>query len=238
MTVLSPPWPPPVESFVRRAKSNAKIFTSPINGASQAAAAVGNRYEFDVRTYALDDRRMGAWGAFLDDVTDKMVTFYWNTYPKARPLAYPQGLDATITCDRTDITCDITTITCDNASPWGSPTVTTDGQTGRSLGITGLTANALFYSGDYFAFENGSYREMHRITADVTADGSGNATFTFTPPIRISPSASTEILLDGHTPAPNKRMACEVVAVDGGQAAEEISGFQIRTNPRFVELPR
>lgn len=56
------------------------------------------------------------------------------------------------------------------------------GQTGSSIDLDGATANVtnFFKAGDYLSFNN----ELHIVTEDVDADGTGSLTVSIAPPIR------------------------------------------------------
>lgn len=83
----------------------------------------------------------------------------------------------------------------------GSPTVNNDSaspselQTGSSLICKGFTAGATVKKGDLFNI--GSAGELKMVTADGTADGSGNLTLSFEPPIRSSPAHATALVSSG-----------------------------------------
>lgn len=67
----------------------------------------------------------------------------------------------------------------------GTPLVNGASQTGTSLITDGWTAGiTALKAGDYFGV-NG---ELKMVTADATADGSGNATISFEPPLRAAPA--------------------------------------------------
>jgi hypothetical protein len=66
----------------------------------------------------------------------------------------------------------------------GTPLVNGGSQTGASLITDGWSAGATLLQGDFFSV-NG---ELKMATADCTADGSGNMTITFEPPLRASPA--------------------------------------------------
>ena len=215
-----PPWPPPVASVTYRLRSNTSYFRSPLTGATQVTTKPGGRWEFDVQLMEMDDIILRQWIAFLAYVQEEGLTFYWNHYPKARPYAYPQGTDA------------------GGTPPWGSPVVNGASQSGRTLVVSGLAAGATFYMGDALAFDNGIYREMHEIKADVTADGTGAATFPITPAIRTSPPNGNPILFDGHATDPTKRCACEVIFADPAQAAVQLRNFQMDAAFKLIEMTR
>jgi hypothetical protein len=71
-------------------------------------------------------------------------------------------------------------------------TVNGASQTGNSINTSGWTASqtGALLVGDYIQFVN---NELKIVTADVTADGSGDATITFEPPIRTIPGDGNTI---------------------------------------------
>lgn len=78
----------------------------------------------------------------------------------------------------------------------GSPWVKGAGQTGATLNTKFWTPGqtGVLKAGDYIAWNTPSgWRELHQVTADVNADGSGDASIPITPVIRESP-ANNQIL--------------------------------------------
>jgi hypothetical protein len=73
----------------------------------------------------------------------------------------------------------------------GTPLVKGASQTGTSLAIDGLAAGATLLAGDFF--EVGG--ELKIVTATATANGSGEATVSFEPPLRASPADNAAITL-------------------------------------------
>lgn len=73
----------------------------------------------------------------------------------------------------------------------GTPLVAGAGQTGTTLAIDGLAAGVTLLAGDYFGV-NG---ELKMVVADATANGSGQMSVTFEPPLRASPADNTAITL-------------------------------------------
>jgi len=64
------------------------------------------------------------------------------------------------------------------------------GQTGRSLVTDGWPASTTILSaGEFVTVGN----QLLQLTADVTSDGSGNATISFEPPIRSAPADNAQI---------------------------------------------
>lgn len=77
----------------------------------------------------------------------------------------------------------------------GTPLVKGAGQTGTTLAIDGVTAGTTLLAGDYFAV-NG---ELKMVVADATADGTGQMTLTFEPPLRAAPADNAAITTDKPT---------------------------------------
>ena len=71
----------------------------------------------------------------------------------------------------------------------GTPLVNGASQTGASLITDGWSAGVTLLKGDFFSANS----ELKMATADCTADGSGNMTITFEPPLRSAPSDNAAI---------------------------------------------
>lgn len=94
----------------------------------------------------------------------------------------------------------------------GTPLVKNGSQVGSTLTTDGWPNSTLVLKkGDYFTV-NGEYK---MITADVTSDGSGNATLTFKPNLRSSPADNAPITTTGPT--------CIMRLVDDDQAAWDVN---------------
>lgn len=90
----------------------------------------------------------------------------------------------------------------------GTPLVKGGSQTGISLLIDGCTPNTLFlHAGDPFGV-NG---ELKRLTADATANGSGEVTLYFEPYLRSSPPDSAPITVI--------RPTCTMILTDDNQGS-------------------
>lgn len=68
----------------------------------------------------------------------------------------------------------------------GSPVVDGAGQSGKSLDITGLTPAYAFKEGYWLSIEDASGQHyLHNCRSNVVADGSGDATISITPALRV-----------------------------------------------------
>ncbi len=74
-------------------------------------------------------------------------------------------------------------------------TVNGAGQTGYALNITGATIGATLLAGDYFTVGN----ELKMITADATANGSGQMALAFVPALRVSPAGGAAVTITAPT---------------------------------------
>ena len=83
----------------------------------------------------------------------------------------------------------------------GTPLVKGASQTGTSLLTDGWSFSTarILRKGDHVAFQGGSRRELHLVTADVASDGSGNATIPLEPPIRSAPADNAAIIVTAPT---------------------------------------
>ena len=71
----------------------------------------------------------------------------------------------------------------------GTPVVNGAGQTGNTLNVSGLTPSvASFRAGDFFSLGTDDTTRLYQVTANVTADGSGNAAVLIVPKLRSSPA--------------------------------------------------
>lgn len=219
MSTQSPPWPPPISGQTYRFAANTGTWQSPVTGKRQGVARLGGKWEFDVSFAILDDARSAQWRAFMVNCSDQFLPFYWGLYPKGLPRNYATGWDV-------------------GTPAWGSaPVIDTASQTGWSVKVKSLSAGAVLLAGDGIAFNNGTFRELHYVTADVTADGSGKATVSIAPQIQISPADAATVYLDGNCADVTKRCATEVIFADSKQAAIALSGFQVTASIKLVQFP-
>lgn len=77
----------------------------------------------------------------------------------------------------------------------GTPLVKGASQTGTTLAIDGCTVGATLLVGDFFAV-NG---ELKMVVADATADGAGEMSLTFEPPLRSAPADNAALTLSSPT---------------------------------------
>lgn len=143
----------------------------------------GSRWRLDVTLPAMDRRQMADWQAFFLQLEGSVNTFY--------------GFDPDAKNPRGNVT-------------GSTPLVKNGSQTGSSLTTDGWAASTLVLkAGDYFSVNS----ELKMVTADVTSDGSGNATVNFKPALRNSPSDNAPLTVRDAT--------CTMILVDDMQAMWE-----------------
>jgi len=147
---------------------NTQINVSPLSGSVQTVEIPGARWVAELSFADLEPAEVRLLAAFIAQLRGASGRFY------LRDLSHPTPL----------------------GSPLGSiPVVQGAGQTGTSLTTSGWTANTvgLLKAGDYIEIEG---NELKILTADVTSDINGDATITFSPPLRNSPSDLSAINID------------------------------------------
>lgn len=104
----------------------------------------------------------------------------------------------------------------------GTPRVNGASQTGRSIITDGWTAgSAIYKAGDWIQFDGDD--KVYMVTADATADGSGNATISIFPSLRRSPNDNASVITD---PYFTVTLASDITAVDISQCLHSI-GFTV-----------
>jgi hypothetical protein len=214
MSAISPAWPPSSTTLKWGLESNTGTFTSPLTKKTQMIARQGSRWHCTNELAYLNEDNARDWEGFFWLAQDGGYSFYWNRYPfNIQAKAYPNGISDSdqLTCDSDEITCDDTSTTCDAAYFFGEPVVDGNGQSGKTLQTRGWIIGATLSRGDFIAFENGSYRELHSVDSPAVADSEGRMAMSLTPPIRQSALNGVPILIDGATADPMRRCAGEFV---------------------------
>lgn len=186
MTTYDLPTTPTVSSASFGLQSNTQVFQSPLSGATQVVELTGARWYATYTVPPLTPSESGVWLAFLTKLRGQANSFYG--YDPARKTA--QG------------------------ALGGTPRVNGASQTGNSLVTDGWSASVtgVMKAGDYLAYATSSARSLHMVVADANSDGSGNATFTIEPSIRISPADDATIITS--SPACVMRLTTDAVTWD------------------------
>lgn len=147
-------------------ETNTQRFTSPINKSTQTVQLSGAMWRMDLTLRAMTRAEAAKWIAFFLKLRGMSETFY--------------GFDPDW----------IENLGSARLTP-GTPLVKGASQTGTSLLIDGCPINVTGYlkAGDYYVAGS----ELKRLTADVSTNGSGEATLVGEPYFRNSPGDNTAI---------------------------------------------
>lgn len=180
-------------------EGNVSRFTSPLTQTQQVIVRAGARWSasYTLEVKSADLTSAGQWQGLLNRAEAQGTLIYVNDPYRTRPLPWADASWGT-TCDSSEITIDSATVTCDAAHAWGDPRVAGGSQTGSSLETKGWPpAITVLNAGDYFAFDNSVFRELHQAAEDAVSDASGNATIEIAGVINRSPLDDVAILIDG-----------------------------------------
>lgn len=168
MTILT--WPAGIGiSRVRwHARANTQSFTSPLNRTTQTRWQPGTLWTAGVSVAPMDEAQWRVFSAFVARMEGEAGRLYFGP-PHAKA---PRGSVA------------------------GTPVVNGANQTGSQLALKGFTSGAagVLLTGDYIAVDVDGGRSLFLVTADVNADGSGNANVLIKPRIRLSPADEAAVI--------------------------------------------
>ena len=193
MTTLSMPSTP---GFVRSRfglVANTQQFVSPLNRSAQTLELTGSRWRGDYTLPPMKRTQAAAWHAFLVQLRGASGRFYAGD---------PDGKTA-------------------RGTATGTPLVDGASQTGISLITDGWTINitGILKAGDYIAYNVGSARQLHILTADANSNGSGQSTLAIEPPIRTSPANNEPIIVSSPT--------CIMRLIDDDQSAWDANHLSV-----------
>jgi hypothetical protein len=145
------------------------ISQSPFTAAQQVYKYSGQYWEADISLPPMKREVAEYWISFLLKLNGSYGTFL---------LGDPIGATARGVATGTPLV---------NGGSQGGNTLVTDGWTS---GVTGILK-----AGDYIQLGSGSTAKLHKVLDDVNSDGSGNATLTIFPDLRISPADNAAIVV-------------------------------------------
>lgn len=148
-----------------RLQYNTQTFKSPLSGVSQTLELAGAKWLATLRFVNLSTQQARILGAWYSQLRGEAGRFYLHDFS----LENPQGIAT------------------------GSPVVSGADQTGIYLNTSGWTASqtGIMKAGDMIQIGT----ELKTLTADSNSDGSGNATLMFEPPIRVSPTDTSAVVI-------------------------------------------
>lgn len=154
-------------------RSNVQIFTSELSGEVQTLELPGARWTMSFRVAALARASDAAkLEAFLAKLRGGANRARMPVFGRSAPRGTWAGAPAV-------------------NNEVGSPTLS---QTGNTLQVNGFSASASFEEGDYFNL--GANGQLLMITASGQANGSGLATLSVEPAIRVAPAHGTLLVFN------------------------------------------
>lgn len=153
--------------------------TAPEQGGRLVSVALGvtGLWKMRVRTATLGMDLFGEWRAFLDSLRGSSRLFYGLDTARRFPITYPSGFTGLNRAGGGSFD--------GTATSWSVNTPRDD------LTLNGLPASFRIKPGDMVGFSwSTSKRSLHRALEDVTANGSGVATFNVEPPVQALVSGS------------------------------------------------
>jgi len=198
--------------------SNSATYPSPISGVTQVAARFGGVWEVEYSMPPLTRKQAGEWLGLLTKLNGGEDTVYIGPhcprpvdyYDAGRPIGHPHATSLSLNF-----------VTGEYALRWvttPTPLINGGSQTGTSLVTDGWSEGDGLNAGDYICFENGTFRELHVVTAPCFADSNGDMTIPIAPRIRRSPTDNVAVTIVNATG--------EFLPADAAQAAEQFAGHQ------------
>ena len=212
------PATPGPRNITTRFVSNSAAFSSPLTGATQISARNGGVWEITYQMPPMSRKQSGAWLSLMTKLNGPGAAVYVG--PRASNVIDYYVAGANYRNDES-ATLDLDFIGTDYKLRWidvPTPLVKGASQTGSSLITDGWSEGDGLNAGDYLCFENGTFRELHIVTADGFADSNGDLTLSIAPNIRTSPSNNVAVTIISPTG--------EFVAADQTQANEVFNGAQ------------
>lgn len=152
---------------------NTRVFSSPNDRYQQRVKLGGALWRARIDYRLLDDSDRRLLDAFLSTLDGAWATFYFGPYLTGLARAGAGG---------------------------GAPVVNGAAQVGASLVTDGWPNNTTVLKiGDYLSFDAGGRRELKQVVADAISNGSGQATISIKPDIRVSPTDNAAIEITNPT---------------------------------------
>jgi hypothetical protein len=147
---------------------NTQTFESPLTGSVQTLELPGMRWAATLNYNNFTEEYAASLEAFITQLRGQSGRFYLYNFARSVPRGTVSGSP---------------TVNNESASP-------TALQTGTTLITKNWGAGSQMKKGDFFSVNY----ELKMMKADATADGSGNMTMTFEPPLRSSPAHGDAIV--------------------------------------------
>jgi hypothetical protein len=160
-----------IRSASLRAVNAVAVERSPFTFSGQAQASAGQMWQADIQLPPMKYEDAEQWTAWLVSLRGQFGTFTMGDPARAIARGTARGTD---------------TVTVNGGS-----------QTGQDLNITSDQTSETGYlkAGDYIQLGSGSSATLHKVLVDASTDGSGNATVTMWPSVRIAPANGSTVVV-------------------------------------------
>lgn len=194
--VALPSNPTPAEVNIKWA-SNSLSYRSPLSGAVQTSARLGGHWHIDLDMPAMTRYQAGEWEAVLFSA-DGFATAIDAGPDHQHPLDWYDA-NANTHIDEYAPSLRLEFVPGDYRVRYvTAPTVLTNGAASAqatTLAVDGLDGVGL-NRGDWFSVSNGTYSELHMVTADAFPNASGEATLSIHPPLRRAVSDGVAVTIE------------------------------------------
>jgi hypothetical protein len=178
-------------------QANSLVFRSPLSGAAQTSSRLGGVWVITLDMPPMTRYTSGQWQAALFGV-DGVATALAAGPDHPKPVdSYNASANTYSADDATTVSLDFTRQ--DYAVRYvTAPTVLVNGAASAqatSLAVDGLNGVGL-NKGDWISFSNGTFDELHIVTADAFPNSSGEATLTIHPPLRRAVANNAAVTIE------------------------------------------
>lgn len=196
MVASLPTTPGPVSETIRW-ESLTTVYVSPLSGAQQITSRPGGVWVIEMQLPPMNAWQSGQWAGRVFSYDGAATSVYVGPYHPGPRDRYDATADPVRTLHSCTIAYDF--LNQDYRLRYiTAPDVRIKGgsQTGTAPETDGWGARDGLNAGDWISFENGTFRELHVVTADSFANASGAMTISIHPPIRRSPADNAAVTIE------------------------------------------
>lgn len=176
--------------------SNSLAFVSPLSGSTQTSSRLGGVWQLSITLPPMTRYQAGEWHAAIFGVDgqataleagpDHPHTLDW--YDANAPASAQYGPSLWLEFVSSDYRiryASSLTVLANGAASAQATTLAVDGLDGIGLN-----------RGDWFTVDNGTYKELHMVTADAFPNASGEATLSIHPPLRRAVADNAAVTIE------------------------------------------
>lgn len=218
MVATLPSSPGPSSETIRW-ESLTTVYASPLSGAQQITSRPGGVWVIEMQLPPMTPYQAGQWSGALFGYDGAATSVYAGPYHPGPRDRYDATRDPVRDSNSGSLCfCFLRQVYRIRYVTAPAVLVAGGSQTGSEIDTDGWGARDGLNAGDWIAFENGTFRELHVVKADSWADASGAMTISIHPPIRRSPSDNAAVTIEnpkGEFVLADRDGAAESLASDG-----------------------